>query len=283
MKIKSIKQMIEDDLIIFPSGEGGVPRQKKFLTSYRNKTKAIVSNLGWFSTENATTLLMNLFDGKKIFNFPKPISLIKKLIEQSTNNDDIILDFFAGSGTTAHAVMELNKEDGGKRKFIMVQWDEKIPEKNAAYNFCQENKLAPVISSICIERIKRAGEKIKQEADLLNDKLDVGYKVFSLTERPRLQGSEQSELKLDNKRTTYEDTLYNMLVASCKKTTAAITEIEKGRLYQVEGDYYVLGQCQKDLTSIKSQYLYIDGYAEIKLENWLNMLGLDKENVEIIY
>jgi len=110
------------------------------------------------------------------FDYPKPVALIKHLLQISTKPNDIILDFFAGSGTTAQAVMELNQEEidkqtndgllakntpAGGRKFILVQWDEEINEKKEAHKFCMENSLDAVISSITIERVRRAGEKYK--------------------------------------------------------------------------------------------------------------------------
>ena len=113
----------------------------------------------------------------KIFNFPKPVSLIKFLISISTNisKDAIILDFFSGSSTTAHAVMQLNAEDGGNRKFIMVQLPEPCDEKSEAYKAGYKN-----ICEIGKERIRRAGEKIKKEACLTAQNLDIGFKVFKL-------------------------------------------------------------------------------------------------------
>ena len=119
----TIKKMIEEGRIIFPSKPDGMPRQKKFLSEY-NKNMPITSGLGFFQTETATNKLKEIFDGKKIYDFPKPVELIKFLIQQSTKPDSLILDSFAGSGTTAHAVLALNKEDGGNRKFILVECED---------------------------------------------------------------------------------------------------------------------------------------------------------------
>ena len=110
------------------------------------------------------------------FSFPKPSKLIKYLLKISgTDSDDIILDFFSGSGTTAHAVMQLNAEDGGHRKFIMVQLQEPCDEKSEAYKADYKN-----ICEIGKERIRRAGEKIKSESPLTAQELDVGFRVFKL-------------------------------------------------------------------------------------------------------
>ena len=174
------EEMITEGLIIFPSNSSGTPRQKKFINSYMNDNKAFVTNLGWYSTENATKALMSVFDSRKYFDFPKPVDLIKFFVNQSTENDTI-LDFFSGSGTTAHAVMQLNAEDGGNRKHIQVQLPEPTDEKSEAFKAGYKK-----ISDIARERISRAGEKIKADfADKLaarNTPLDVGYRTFKLSD-----------------------------------------------------------------------------------------------------
>ena len=124
---------------------------------------------------HATIEFRKYFDGQKIFDTPKPVELIKHILKISTgyNENDIILDFFSGSATTAHAVMQLNAEDGGNRKYIMVQLPEKTPEdseaRKAGYN---------TICEIGKERIRRAGEKIKK--DYPNANIDTGFRVFKL-------------------------------------------------------------------------------------------------------
>lgn len=108
----------------------------------------------------------------RVFDYPKPVSLIKYLIRATTDKDDLIMDFFAGSSTTAQAVMELNQEDGGKRNFIMIQIPEVIPEQTKAYEAGFKN-----LCEIGRERMKRAGEKIAA-ADK-KEHLDIGFKVFA--------------------------------------------------------------------------------------------------------
>lgn len=112
------------------------------------------------------------FDGKNPFDTPKPVSLIKRVCYISNSYDDIILDFFSGSATTAHAVMQLNAEDGGKRKFIMVQLPELTDEKSEAYKAGYKN-----ICEIGKERIRRAGKKILEEHPDAKD-LDIGFRVL---------------------------------------------------------------------------------------------------------
>lgn len=123
------------------------------------------------TTEQAGKVLSLLFDGTKVFDYPKPIALIKYLCNFICNPTDIILDFFSGSATTAHAVMQLNAEDGGHRKFIMVQLPEPCDEKSEAYKAGYKN-----ICEIGKERIRRAGNKIKAEHP--DADLDIGFRVF---------------------------------------------------------------------------------------------------------
>ena len=236
-----------------------------------------------YSSTMATKQMEKIFGRRKVFDYSKPFLLIKELLKTATSKEDIVLDFFAGSGTTAHAAMELNKEDKGNRKFILVQWDETIDPSasKSAYDFCIESNLAPVISSICIERVHRVGEKIRQESDMLNQDLDIGYKVFSLANKPQFEEVE-NQLQLSHQRQTTRDTLCNMIAASGQDLlTDSIETIESDLLYKVNDAHYVLGECKADLKTAGK--VFIDGYAAISLEKWLNMLGLNKENITILY
>ena len=133
-------------------------------------------------SQDGTKEISELFSSK-VFSFPKPTSLVKFLMHMHTSGDDIILDFFSGSATTAHAVMQLNAEDGGHRKFIMVQLPEKCDEKSETYKAGYKN-----ICEIGKERIRRAGEKILKEQlannnstlNSPNSKLDIGFRVLKL-------------------------------------------------------------------------------------------------------
>ena len=117
-----------------------------------------------------------MFGGFAPFDTPKPLSLIYKLLKLANlRKNSLILDFFSGSATTAHAVMKLNAEDGGKRKYIMVQYDEDTPEKSEARKAGYKN-----ICEIGKERIRRAGKKIKEESPLTTQHLDTGFRVFRL-------------------------------------------------------------------------------------------------------
>ena len=123
---------------------------------------------------NGTELLKKLFNGK-IFDYPKPIDLLLFLVKAVPTTNDIVLDFFSGSATTAHAVMQLNAEDGGHRKFIMVQFPEKCDEASEAYKAGYKN-----ICEIGKERIRRAGDKIRAEHP--DAQLDTGFRVFRVDE-----------------------------------------------------------------------------------------------------
>ena len=126
------------------------------------------------STDVARRQMKSLF-GNAVFDFPKSYELIKKMLYMGTKKDDLILDFFSGSATTAHAVMQLNAEDSGNRQFIMVQLPEVCDEKSEAYKAGYKN-----ICEIGKERIRRAGEKIKEESPMTTQDLDVGFRVLKL-------------------------------------------------------------------------------------------------------
>lgn len=130
-------------------------------------------------SQGATQKLAKLFDGKKYFDYPKSVPLIERCLQLYTDKDSLILDFFSGSATTAHAVMQLNAEDGGNRKFIMVQLPEETEEKSEARKAGYAN-----ICEIGKERIRRAGKKIKEDnADKPGiENLDTGFRVFKCEE-----------------------------------------------------------------------------------------------------
>ena len=129
-----------------------------------------------YSSGNGTGVMKDLFNGR-IFDNPKPIALITDFVKIASNDNSLILDFFSGSATTAHAVMQLNADDGGNRKFIMVQLPEKTDEKSEAYKAGYKN-----ICEIGKERIRRAGKKIKEEFGSKAEHLDIGFRVFKCEE-----------------------------------------------------------------------------------------------------
>ena len=179
---KAFRERLEDNRIWFGPDGNSVPSMKRFLSELR-KT-GITPMTIWKYTEvdhsqGATQKLAKLFDGKKYFDYPKSVPLIKRCLQLYTDKDSLILDFFSGSATTAHAVMQLNAEDGGNRKFIMVQLPEETEEKSEARKAGYAN-----ICEIGKERIRRAGKKIKEDnADKPGiENLDTGFRVFKCEE-----------------------------------------------------------------------------------------------------
>lgn len=170
-------EMIKDNRIWFGKDGNNVPSIKRFLSEVKQSVTPMTiwkySEVG--HSQDAKQNLKKLFDGKSFFDYPKSVELIKRCIQLYSNESSIILDFFSGSATTAHAVMQLNTEDGGKRKFIMVQLPEKTDEKSEAFKAGYKN-----ICEIGKERIRRAGEKIKEEAGLNGQGLDIGFRVLKL-------------------------------------------------------------------------------------------------------
>ncbi len=190
---ESFKKFYKENRIVFPGDYDFLNISKPVLRYFKDEDEAKTGGeLGFVTvstnlpkevgmTQDGTKDIDSLFD-RKIFGFPKPMSLIKYLIKITTSLDKtaLILDFFAGSGTTGHAVWDLNKGDGGNRKFILVQLDEKVLDEEIKKEF-------PAVADICIERLRRVAEKYKKEIALAsprNDKngggQDFGFKVFRL-------------------------------------------------------------------------------------------------------
>ncbi len=179
---KAFLERLQDNRIWFGPDGNGVPRIKRFLSELR-KTGITPMTIWKFTevdhSQGATQKLAKLFDGKKFFDYPKSVPLVERCLQLYTDNDSIILDFFSGSATTAHAVMQLNAEDGGHRKFIMVQLPEKTDEKSEAYKAGYKN-----ICEIGKERIRRAGQKIKDE---------LKYKVISQNGKVAIRKSKSDD------------------------------------------------------------------------------------------
>lgn len=172
---ESMNQLIAENRIVFPEDISKRPMKKRFaseLDTGTNPKSTWMDSVG-MNTEG-TKQMYDLF-GKAFFSYTKPISLVKDLILQVASSSDIVLDFFSGSATTAHAVMDLNAEDGGNRKYIMVQLPEETDEKSEAYKAGYKT-----ICDIGKERIRRAGQKILEEnKDKENIKdLDIGFRVL---------------------------------------------------------------------------------------------------------
>ena len=171
-----MSKLIAEGRVIFPADTSKRPMLKRFASELHVANDPFSSWMdGVGLNTEGTRLLASLFDGKSFFNYTKPMSLMKLLIKQMTQLEDIVMDFFSGSATTAQAVMQLNTEDGGHRKFIMVQIPEACDEKSEAYKAGYKN-----ICEIGKERIRRAGRKIKEEAGMTAQDLDIGFRVLRL-------------------------------------------------------------------------------------------------------
>ena len=188
--------------------------------------------------------LEGLFGGKSIFSNPKPTALLRTIVDSIQEKDYYVLDFFSGSATTAHAVMQLNAEDGGHRKFIMVQLPEETDEKSEAYKAGYKN-----ICEIGKERIRRAGAKIKEENPLTTQELDVGFRV----------------LKVDS--TNMQDVYYNPAAIQQGDLLALADNIKPDRtaedlLFQIMLDLGILLSSKIEQTTIggKTVYSVADGY-----------------------
>ncbi|MDU4209736.1 MAG: site-specific DNA-methyltransferase [Finegoldia magna] len=200
------------------------------------------------TTESAKTCLKKEFDNNAVFETVKPIDLIKRLVFHASEKDSYILDFFSGSATTAEAVMQLNAEDGGNRKFIMVQLPEQTDEKSEAYKAGYKN-----ICEIGKERIRRAGEKILEENKEKEniDKLDVGFRVLKTdssnmkdvyyspedTEQSFLDSLEDN-IKEDR---TQEDLLFQVMLdlGVPLSSNIEVEQIEDAKVFKVEDRFLV--------------------------------------------
>ncbi|WP_367685046.1 site-specific DNA-methyltransferase [Helicobacter pylori] len=180
--------------------------------------------------------------GEKVFDYPKSTKLMKHLISisTSTNSNDIILDFFAGSGTTAHAVMELNAEDKGNREFILVQIDEEIKEDKSAYDFCKNvlKSAKPVISDITIERVKRAAQKIIESSK--DSGLDLGFKVYTLQDKAQITNDKEEITLFNHSHLTPFDKALNLALQCGKTLNQPLEIIIKDKLYKCEDAYFCI-------------------------------------------
>lgn len=172
----TMQKLIAEKRIIFPKDKNKRPMLKRFATELKSTTNPCstwMTNIG-LNTEG-TKSIYSLFNNITMFNYAKPLSLIKYIIQQTTNNKDIIFDFFSGSATTAHAVMQLNAEDGGNRQFIMVQ----LPEACDAQSEAAKAGYS-TIAEISKERIRRAGKKILEGDCHEGWNRDVGFRVLKV-------------------------------------------------------------------------------------------------------
>ena len=172
----TFQQLLADNRIWFGVSGDNVPRIKRFLSESEGQVVPShwdMSEVG--SNDEASKEITDIFDAPKAFDTPKPTRLLKRMLEIGTRPNDLVLDFFAGSSTTAHAVMQLNAEDGGNRKFIMVQLPEPCDEKSEAFKAGYKT-----IAEISKERIRRAGEKILEGECHEGWNKDIGFRVLKV-------------------------------------------------------------------------------------------------------
>ncbi len=194
---EKFKELIEDNRVWFGKDGSNVPRLKRFLSEVKDGVTPMTiwkhKDVG--HNQEAFQEVRKLFEGQQFFSTPKPIRLISQISKIGSDKDDIILDFFSGSGTTAHAVMALNTEDGGSRKCISVQLAENLDETNEAYKAGYKT-----IADIAKERIRRASSKINEELGLQIDDLQTEIKKLE-SELP----TEETKAEIESLKTKIEE------------------------------------------------------------------------------
>ncbi|MGL2863528.1 site-specific DNA-methyltransferase [Helicobacter pylori] len=279
IEIKSIKGMKP---IFYKNFDDSIPyRPMRNLLSKKIEKDVATNN-------DAANEIKEIFDNLPLFEYPKPSKLIKKFIRNvtATNSNDIILDFFAGSGTTAHAVMELNAEDKGNREFILVQIDEEIKEDKSAYDFCKNvlKSAKPIISDITIERVKRAAQKIIESSK--DSGLDLGFKVYTLQDKAQITNDKEEITLFNHSHLTPFDKALNLALQCGKTLNCALETTIKDKLYKCEDAYFCIvcdKEAQEYLAKSKNEMIFLDGYEEIDLEAFLNLNASFKERLSVVY
>ena len=256
-----------------------------------------------FSSTQATKLLDTL-GLATVFHYSKPFELISYLIERivKPRDESIILDFFAGGGTTGHAVMQLNAKDGGNRKFILCQLDEPIKKDKPAYKFCIDNNLPPVVSSVTIERLKRAGEKILKElkygkektglfSEQTRDNLDIGFKVFDSVEEPKLEVDNRGQISIVSNENDTLSRIYNMIfTVGLDDPSQFPEEVLPNCIYRIGNNYYLtnsekisadnyVNEIKNSLDKATKGQVFIDGWTA----SMNDILQSYKEDVKIVF
>jgi len=248
------------------------------------------------SSDSASKLVNEeILGNTELFDTPKPLELLNYFINISTDKNDLILDFFAGSGTTAHAVMDLNKEDGGNRKFICVQWAEETPEKSEARKAGYET-----IFDITKARIDRAGTKIVA-GDLSKQNLDIGFRTFEVVEdqKQKIYQKSLEEVSQDDLVAmiekpdieSNEEILYNLFVAETLPLSTKHEELIKDKLYLASNVAFILGDITSDelveALKNKKECEYITVYSPnisndkftLEIESNISKLGIKPDKL----
>ena len=245
---ETIKLWIDEGRIFFGQKGDGAPQLKRYLSEVQD---GVVPITYWSYDEcghndEARKEIKVLFDGQPPFDSPKPTRLLLQALRIGTSPDSLVLDFFSGSATTAHAVMQLNAEDGGNRRYICVQLDEDTPEDSEARKAGYKN-----ICEIGKERIRRAGKKIKEESPLTTQDLDTGFRVFRLaasnyedvTKQPGEYDQQTLDLFADNIKAdrTDLDLLFGAMLSWGVQLSLPMTteEVDGCKIYTVDGNSLV--------------------------------------------
>ncbi|MGL2353160.1 site-specific DNA-methyltransferase [Helicobacter pylori] len=279
---EKLQELIKDNRIHFHT-DGSLPTLKRYLDeNHTQRPKSIMSD----DQRPDYALLQELFNGIMVFDNPKQMAFMQRIIGIATEKGDIILDFFAGSGTTAHAVMELNAEDKGNREFILVQIDEEIKEDKSAYDFCKNvlKSTKPVISDITTERVKRAAQKIIESSK--DNDLDLGFKVYTLQDKAQITNDKEEITLFNRSDLTPFDKALNLALQCGKTLNQPLEIIIKDKLYKCEDTYFCIvcdEEVQEYLAKSKNEMIFLDGYEEIDLEAFLNLNASFKERLGVVY
>lgn len=288
---KAFRERLQDNRIWFGKNGDAVPSMKRFKSELR-KTGVTPMTIWKYKevghSQSATQELQYLMGGKKYFAYPKPVKLIQRAIQLYSHSDSVIMDFFAGSATTAEAVMRQNLEDGGHRKFIMVQ----LPEKN--YHTNKDGKMVPTkggrvafedgfrsIDEISRERIRRAAAKIKADNELtLPADFDGSFKHYRVVKPSRMTldrieefKPETDELVLDTVNSFSSQTLGVAGNASGEQTVLATWLAKDGYPFDVDVQKIDLAGYQGNLIENNRLYLIRENWSSKCTEKLLNLLG----------
>ena len=272
---KSYEKLVSSNLILWKktirnNKEIWWPYVKYYLDGRTKRPSPLWNDLE--GNKKAAREIRELFNGKKVFDFPKPLDLLSRIIEIASDKDGVFLDFFGGSSTTAHALLKKNSEDDGNRRFILVQWQENCSEDSEAYNEGYKT-----IDEIGIDRIKRAAKKIAAENPLFHG--DLGFRHFMLKEPSRV--ALEKIIKFD-KHTAFGD---NTLMDEFGVPTILTTWLERDG-YGLTSDYHSL-----DLGGYTAYYidkhLYLinpdltDDAVAILLDKYQTEASFNPQNVVI--
>lgn len=233
---------VKEERIIFPVDKKRYPAKKEFFSEYKNPFKPIVTDWGLFSTKTNSEKLKEIFNGRKVFDYTKPIELMKEIISVSSHRNALILDFFAGSGTTGHAVLEQNKEDGGNRQFILVTNN--------------ENNIAEEVTYERLKRVIHGYNTPKgKEVDGLGGNLKYYKTDFiskdNYTMEIKMKLAEKSEELLTIKENCFnlhkEDPLYKIFTSSNKALAIYNRTLEVSSLTTLQNELLECPQHEKIL------------------------------------